>query len=107
MGGLALMECPCCHRKVTRRDVRQRRCPTCGSKISWSDEWRWSRGIGTGLLALLVVSHWFPRELDIGRTLLWVGLWWVTAHALFVASVFALPPKVDLVPGRGPVRLDI
>ncbi len=54
-----------------------------------------------------MISHWFPRDLDIGRFLLWLVLWLIVDYALLVASLFALPPKVDLVPGRGPIRLDI
>jgi hypothetical protein len=101
------MECPQCHCKVTGRDVRQRRCPTCATKIYWSDEWRWLRGVSCGLLAVLAISHWFPREADLGEFLLWLVLWLVVSYALLIASLFLLPPKVDLVPGRGPIRIDI
>ena len=94
-------------RKVTGRDVRQRQCPSCGSKIYWWDKWRWLRGLSCALLAILMISHWFPREADLGEFLLWMVSLLIVFLALLIGSLFMLPPKVDLVPGQGPIRLDI
>ena len=59
------MQCPKCQSKVSFREVADQRCPTCASKIYWVDEWRWLRGLSCGLLAILMISHWFPPLLSI------------------------------------------
>jgi hypothetical protein len=56
---------------------------------------------------MLMTIHWFPREADLGYFLLWLAALVVVFYAVFIASLFTLPPKVDLVPGQGPIRLDI
>jgi hypothetical protein len=56
------MECPKCQCKVTGRDARQRRSLTCGSKISWLDEWRWLGGLSCGLLAIVSIIQWFSTR---------------------------------------------
>jgi hypothetical protein len=101
------MQCPKCQSKVSFRDVADERCPKCAIKIYWWDKWRWLRGLSCGLLAILMISHWFPREADLGEFLLWVGSWGLVSFALLIGSFFTLPPKVDLVRAHGPIRLNI
>jgi hypothetical protein len=101
------MQCPKCQSQVSFRDVADERCPTCASKIYWADEWRWLRGLSCGLLAILMISHWFPRKADLGEFVLWLVGWCLVSCALLSGSFFTLPPKVDLVPGQGPIRLDL
>ena len=45
--------------------------------------------------------------MDLGEFLLWIREFVVVSIALLIGSLFMLPPKVDLVPGQGPIRLDI
>src|SRR5215475_11584544 len=66
------LKCPHCHGEVGFRDVAKERCPTCTGRLYWSDRWRWLRGLSCVLLAILLVSHWFPHEADIGYFLLWL-----------------------------------
>jgi hypothetical protein len=101
------MECPQCKHKVSGIDVKQHRCPSCSVKIYWWDKMAVAASLSCDLLAILAISHWFPRDLDIGAFILLCGLWFVVSFSLLVVSLFALPPKVDLVPGQGPIRLDI
>ena len=102
------MECPGCHCKVTFRDTAGGRCPDCAIKIYLSDnKWRWLRGIGCVLLTALVIYHWFPRTADLGAFLRWIAAFVGIFYVLFIGSMFILTPNVDLVPPRGPIRLDI
>jgi len=101
------MQCPKCQSKVSFPDVADQRCPTCASNIYWADEWRWLRGLSCGLLAILMIIYWFPREADLVNFLLWVGSWFLVSFALLIGSFFTLPPKVDLAPAHGPIRLDM
>ncbi len=101
------MECPSCRSEVGFRDVADERCPKCAIKIYWWDKWRWLRGLSCVVLAILMISHWFPRQQDLGYFLLWMASLLIVFFALLIGSFFTLPPKVDLVPPRGPIRLDI
>jgi len=54
-----------------------------------------------------MISHWFPLGMELGEFLLWMVSLLIVFLTLLIGSLFMLPPKVDLVPGQGPIRLDI
>jgi len=86
------LKCPHCHENVGFRDVANERCPKCASKLYWSDKWRWLRGLSCVLLAIVVVSHWFPRKADLGDLLLWLAAVVVVFYAVLIASLLLIPP---------------
>src|SRR5579864_6904024 len=99
------MHCPRCGGGVRSADVARRRCPKCESKIYWVDRWRWLRGISCGLVSLTVLAVLY-RLYPFDHTLVWVfaycAVWLAVSFALLVASLFLLPPAIDLVPPHGP-----
>ena len=93
---------------MTLRDVAGERCPCCTGKIYLSDEkWGWLRGLSSVVLGILILIHWFPRTVDLLYFLLWMGALLIVFVVLLIGSMFILAPEVDLVPRRGPIRLDI
>ena len=88
--------------------MAEHRCPCCEIKIYFSDErWGWLRGLSSLLLAILMTSFWFPRRVDLGYFLLWLGSLLIVFVALLIGSMFILPPNISLVPSQGPIQLDI
>lgn len=101
------MKCPSCQSKVDPKDVSAHLCPTCSRRIYFSDEWRWLRAVACGMLSLLSVCYWFPLDLNPVQLIICLGSYLVVFIFLFIGSFWALPPRVDLLPGQGPIRLDI
>lgn len=44
------------------------------------------------MLAIVVVSHWFPRKADLGDLLLWLAAVVVVFYAVLIASLLLIPP---------------
>lgn len=59
------------------------------------------------LVAILIVAHWFPHEIDLGLFLIWLLALVAVFYAVLIGSLLLMPPDVSLVPERGPIRLDI
>jgi hypothetical protein len=102
------MECPRCHFKVGFREIAGERCPCCKGKVYVSDrKWGWLRGVSSVLVAVLMLVYWFPRQANILYFLLWMTSLLIVFVILLIGSMFLIPPELDLVPRRGPIRLDI
>lgn len=101
---MAKMQCPQCHAKV---NLTQDRCPSCGVKLYRFDRWRWLRGMGCGLLAILLNLQWYPLEGSFALHIAWCFVALLVYFILLLSSMYLLPPEVDLAPQDGPIRLDL
>lgn len=101
------MQCPNCHANLSFHQVTRYVCPICGVKIHFSPRWRYLRGISCAFVAVLVNYRWYPLEGSFAAHLVWFAV--LLAFFLFLSYIsFRLfPPPLDLVPGNGPIRLDL
>ncbi len=101
------MQCPRCHAKVGFAQMAKHRCPSCAARIYFSPKWRWLRGISCGLVVILLTYRWYPLEGSLARHFVWCAATLLVFVVLLLISVYLLPPEIDLVPGDGPLRLDL
>jgi hypothetical protein len=104
------MTCPQCRGNVSFRDVGKERCPACEARIYFSPGGNWPRGLGCGLLTILLTYRLLPIRqpgADFGAFLLWLGGCFLLYLVLLFASIRVLPPEIELVPPDGPLRLDL
>jgi len=101
------MHCPQCRAKVSFAQAANHRCPTCGVKIYLSDRWRWLRGVGCGLIVILLNFRWYPLEGSFALHITWWFVVLLMFLVLFFGSIYLLPPEVDLAPQDGAIRLDL
>jgi len=101
------MQCPRCDSKVSFAQMSRHRCPTCAAKLYFSPKWRWLRGISCGLAVILLTYRWYPLEGTLARHFIWCVVDVTMFFVLLLTSFYLLPPEIDLVPGDGPVRLDL
>ena len=59
------------------------------------------------LFTILAGSYSFPRQPDLLNFVMWLSLLLLVFLVLLIGSMFILPADVELVPRRGPIRLDI
>jgi hypothetical protein len=104
---MAQMQCPQCHAKVRFAQIAKHRCPNCGAKIYLSDKCRWLRGLGCGLIVILLNYRWYPLEGSFALHITWCFVVLLTFFVLLLSSIYLLPPEVDLAPQDGPIRLDL
>jgi hypothetical protein len=98
------MQCPHCHGEVWPRHL-SRRCRHCGAKVYFYDKWRWLRGIGCGLIDLLIMYRWYP--MNHSGHLRWLLLVQAIFLALLILSFRLIPAELALTPQDGPIRLDL
>jgi DNA-directed RNA polymerase subunit RPC12/RpoP len=101
------MQCPQCQATIGLAEMSKHRCPSCASKIYFSPKWQWLRGIACGAVVILVTYRWYPFDGSLTYHLLWCVASLLMFVFLLLGSIYVLPPEIELVPGDGPIRLDL
>jgi len=101
------MQCPKCQGKLNLDQIAHNRCPNCRVNIYFSPKWRWLRGISCGFLDILLNYRWYPLEGSLGAHVIWIVVVAALFLALLIISVKVFPLEIDLVPEKGPIRLDL
>lgn len=103
------MKCPRCQSSVTFRDMSFERCPVCDTKIYFSSDGRWLRGVICGAFAILLTYHWCPLQhpgAEFSAYVLWLAGTLALYLLLLVNSVYVFPPLIELLP-EGSIRIDL
>jgi hypothetical protein len=75
--------------------------------IYFSPNWRWVRGISCGFLDILLNYRWYPLDGDFVPHVIWLVVVAALFIVLLIISVKVFPLEIDLVPGKGSIRLDL